>query len=208
LDSLKKDTAVSRSNVYAPGTQSNLRSQWKTFFMFCFYFGLQPIPVSTETLCLFAQFLLRSVKSVSAIKTYVAGVRTLHLFLDTPSPPSLDFNLKLTLKGIAKNLKHVPLQKLPITPVMLAHFLDYLDLSVELHLSFWTCCLFAFFLCARKSNLLPQSKNKCFDNTFLLRSDVTKLKHRLVVCIKWSKTNQTNEKFLTIPIFRIKYSAL
>ena len=205
---MRKEAAHSKNSAYAAGTISNLHSQWKSYLMFCLYFGIQSFPASTDVLCLYAQFLSRSFKSISAIRTYVAGVRTLHLFLNVMLPTSQQFFLNLTLKGISKRLKHVPLQKLPITPDILSHMLLHLDLSVELHLVFWTCCLFAFFLCARKSNLLPHSRNKLSQNSYLLRSDVLRTTDSLVVCIKWSKTNQTNEEYLTIPLFKIKNSIL
>jgi hypothetical protein len=208
LTALRKDVAHSKNSAYAAGTLSNLHSQWKSYIMFCLYFGMQSFPATTDVLCLYAQFLSRSFKSISVIKAYVAGVRTLHLFLNITLPTSHQFFLNLTLKGISKRLKHVPLQKLPITPDILSHMFCHLDLSVEVNLVFWTCCLFAFFLCARKSNLLPQSRYKHSQNSYLLRSDVIRTTENLVVCIKWSKTNQTNEKFLTIPLFKIKHSIL
>ena len=39
------------------------------------------LPVSTNTLQLFAQFLSRSFKSTEPIKNYINGVKTMHLIL-------------------------------------------------------------------------------------------------------------------------------
>ena len=183
---LRLEAKTSRLNAFAVGTQSNLRAQWKAFFMFCLYFGLQPVPASTQVLCLFGQFLARSFKSISSIRAYISGVRTLHLFLDVPFVPEPTFVLSLTLKGIAKALRHFPLQKLPITPHILVRLFDQLDPNSEFHAALWCSFLFGFLLCARKSNLMPISAAKFNPNVCLLRSDVKVSPNGLVICIKWS----------------------
>jgi integrase len=176
--------------------------------MFCLYFGLQPVPASTQVLCLFGQFLARSFKSISSIRAYISGVRTLHLFLDVPFVPEPTFVLSLTLKGIAKALRHFPLQKLPITPHILVRIFDQLDPNSEFHAALWCSFLFGFLLCARKSNLMPISAAKFNPNLCLLRYDVKVSPNGLVICIKWSKTNQTGERFLTIPLLPCPGSVL
>jgi integrase len=208
LSTLRSDAKQSRLTAYAPGTRSNLRAQWKAYFTFCIFFGLQPVPSSIQVLCLFAQFLSRSFKSISAVKSYISGVRTLHLFLDVPLELAPQFILSLTLKGIAKQLRHFPLQKLPITPEILLRLHAVLDHDSQFHATLWCSFLFAFFLCARKSNLLPVSSAKFNPNQSLVRSDIQLSRLGLVVSIKWSKTNQTGEKFLTIPLLRCHNSVL
>ena len=69
-------------SAYAEGTKKNMKTQWKSFFLFCFYFHLTPLPCDLDTLCLFAQFLSRSFKSVDSIRNYLNGVKVLHLILD------------------------------------------------------------------------------------------------------------------------------
>ena len=49
--------------------------------MFCISFGFTFLPASTSTVQLYAQFLSRSTKSVSSIRNYLSGVRTVHLLL-------------------------------------------------------------------------------------------------------------------------------
>ena len=83
---LQKGTKQSMKNAYAEGTFKNLCTQIKTFLIFCEYFKLSPLPVSVETLCMYAQFLNRSFRSVSSIKNYLSGVKTLHLLLDVEYP--------------------------------------------------------------------------------------------------------------------------
>ncbi len=74
---LRQDLAVSKKSGYAVGTANNLRIQWKSFLLFCFYFKLTPVPVTTDTLSLYAQFLSRTFASTDSIRNYVSGVRTM-----------------------------------------------------------------------------------------------------------------------------------
>ena len=69
---------LSKQAAYAPGTKLNFVSKLKTFLLFCLYFILEILPVSELTLCLYAQFLSRTFRSVSAIKAYVQVIKSLH----------------------------------------------------------------------------------------------------------------------------------
>jgi hypothetical protein len=77
------------------------------------YFKLSCYPVSLSTICCYAQFLSRSLKSVDSIRN---GVRVLHLYLDYPFPHSENFVYKLLIKGLVKTKQHFPRRALPITP--------------------------------------------------------------------------------------------
>jgi hypothetical protein len=81
--------------------------------MFCKYFQINPIPTTVQVLCFYAQFLSRSFKSVNSIKNYLSGVKLLHLYLDDDYPKFDEFQLKLTLKGLARIHPHCPKQALP-----------------------------------------------------------------------------------------------
>ena len=78
--------------------------------MFCEYFQINPIPTTVQILCVYAQFLSRSFKSVNSIKNYLSGVKLLHLYLDDYYPTFDEFQLKLTLKGLARINSHCPKQ--------------------------------------------------------------------------------------------------
>jgi len=81
------DARLSRQSAFSLGTNRNLLVQFKTYFMFCIYFGLNPVPVTLADLSLYAQFLSRSFKTVASIKNYVHGVRVLHLGIGRKSEP-------------------------------------------------------------------------------------------------------------------------
>ena len=75
--------------------------------MFCIYFKLTFLPVTTETLSLYVQFLSRSFKSTHSIRNYISGVKTMHLFLGYSTEQINEFLINLSLKGIARTQPHM-----------------------------------------------------------------------------------------------------
>lgn len=198
---LKDDLKFSRKSGFAVGTTKNLRIQWESFLLFCFFFGFNPLPASTEVVSLYVQFLSRSFKSVDAIKNYVSGIRTMHLLLGI----SIDINsylINLTVKGINRLHPRCIRQALPITPAILKQFYSGLDFTSPLDVCFWCLFLFAFFLLARKSNLVLERKSD-ISGKFLLRKDVTKQADYLLVTFRWSKTIQFGDRLLQIPLIKM-----
>lgn len=78
-----------------------------------------------------------------------------------------------------------------------------LDFTKPSDLVYWCLFLFAFFLFARKSNLVPTTKKDFENKKFLLREDVKFEVDYLLVYLKWSKTIQFGERILEIPIIAI-----
>ena len=81
MKTLKSDLKTSRHNAFADSTTKNLRTQRESFLLFCFYFNLSYLPVDTETLCLYSQFLSRSFKFTNTIKNYISGIKTMHYII-------------------------------------------------------------------------------------------------------------------------------
>ena len=131
LQRLKEDVKVSKHNAFASGTRKNLHIQWKSFLLFCIYFGLQPLPADSNTVTLYVQFLSRSFKSVQSIKNYVSGVRFLHILWDLEFPDVLSVDMKLVLRGLARLNPHCPRQALPISPDILIQMFSFLDNHVK-----------------------------------------------------------------------------
>lgn len=107
MHKLKRDLKSSRRHAYADSTNKNLKIQWETYLLFCIYFGLSYLPVSTETLSLYAQFLSRSFKATQSIRNYISGVKTMHYLLGYSVENINNFILNLSLKGIAKLHPHL-----------------------------------------------------------------------------------------------------
>ena len=118
-----------------------------------------------------------------------------------------DFLINLTLRGINRQNPHLVKQAKHITPEILLKIHGVLDFSIKSDVVFWCLFLFAFFLFARKSNLVPDSENYVHKK-FLLREDVQICDNVLVVNIKWSKTIQFGERMLKIPLLEIPGSDL
>ena len=205
---LQQDVKTSIRNAFAPGTWKNFKVQWKAYFLFCHYFDMPPLPASLDILCSYAQFLGRSFKSHSSISNYLSGVRSLHLFADVPCPSLSDFQLKLLLRGLAREKAHCPVQAAPVTLDVLLRIRMQLDLAKPLHATFWCLFLFAFFLMARKSNLVPDSIPSFDPDKQLIRDRVKILEDHLIVTFPWSKTNQFGNRLLEIPLCEIPHSPL
>lgn len=203
LSLLHKDAKNSRQSAYASGTTKNLHTQWKTFLMFCTFFEIISIPVSLHNLCLYAQFLSRTFKSVASIKNYINGVRILHLFLDIEFPDLKKFEIKLLLRGIARSNPHLPKRALAITPDILARIHSFLNLSNPNEASFWSLFLTAFFMMARKSNLVPNGIKDFDPKKHLTRQDIKIQNNALLITLKWSKTIQFGERLLQIILVAI-----
>ena len=152
--------------------------------MFCDYFNLQDLPTCVNTLCLYAQFLSRSFKSVQSIQNYLSGVKTLHSMLDVVFPSENVLQLKLLLRGIAREKQHIPRKAEPVSPTILLDMYPYLNLSKYFDVAWWSAVLLMFFLMARKSNLFPDSIKTFDSKKQLLRRDITLKDDLLIVNIK------------------------
>ena len=120
------------------------------------------------------------------------------------SHPSLSY----TLKGIARQKKHVPKQAFPITVEMLKKFKDRLDLRSREGSTTWALFLLAFLLMARKSNLVPDSEDTFDPKKQLTRNDITFNDRALLVNIKWSKTLQFGKREHVVPLLAQENSEL
>lgn len=207
LNTLKTELKSSRRQAYADSTNKNLKIQWETYMLFCFYFNLTYLPVSTNTLSLFAQFLSRSFKSIQSIKNYISGVKTMHYLLGFSTSQINEFLINLSLRGISRIKPHLVRKAESMTPDILLQMYKFLDLKKAKDTVFWCLFLFAFFLFARKSNLVPDTNNYK-SKKFLLRQDVKQLDDILIVTIKWSKTIQFGQRILQIPLIKIPDSVL
>lgn len=206
LDKLKRDLKNSRKHAYAEGTYKNLQIQWESFLLFCIHFGLCYLPVTTETLSLYAQFLSRSFKAPQSIKNYLSGVKTMHYLLGFSTQNINDFLINISLRGIERLHPHQIKQASPITPEILGHIYKLLDTESKTDSVFWCLFLFAFFLFARKSNLVPNSEADISKNKILLRKDIQLVNEMLIVSMRWSKTNQFGQRILQIPLLAIPES--
>lgn len=208
LQNLERDLDRSNKAAYAEGTRKNFKVQWESYLLFCTYFNLVSLPASTKTLQMFAQFLSRTFKSTDSINNYINGVKSMHRFLGYSTEHINNFILNLSLKGMAKLKPYCVKQAEPITPEILSKIAKFMNFSDKDNIVFWCLFLFAFFLLARKSNLVPTSLKDIKENKILFRRDIQDYGDHLIISMKWTKTIQKGERILQIPLIQIQDSIL
>lgn len=176
--------------------------------MFCFYFKLTPVPAELTTVCLYVQFLSRTLTPPS-IRNYLSGVKLLHLFSGADYPFTKDFVLSLTLRGIARRAFHTPRRAPPVSPSLLLRLSSFLLLNGDPRSATLLCAfLFAFFLMVRLANIVPPSLRQFDPRRHLTRGDVVFTAHGLFVTFRCTKTIQFGERLLHIPLLSIPGSPL
>ena len=153
---LRRDLRQSRLAAYSAGTVRNLRTQWKAYLLFCHYFGFTFLPASAHNICLYAQFLSRSI-TPNSIRNYINGVRLLHLYHGFDFALLQDFTVRTTLSGISRLASHTPSRALAITVHILSAVQEVINPTNSSELVVFCTALFAFFLFVRLSNLLPST---------------------------------------------------
>ena len=120
MSQLSRDLKKSRKAAYAAGTSRNHRTQWRTYLYFTIHFKLVFLPASVQTICLFCQFLSRSLTPPS-IRNYLSGVMLFHLMLGFSFPDLSAYELHVTRRGIEWLAQHIspsayppPLLPLPL----------------------------------------------------------------------------------------------
>ena len=189
---------ISRSNAFAKGTYSNLRTQIRSYFAFCVYFRRSPLPADPVTIHAYVQFLSRTLKP-STIKNYLLGVRMLHIFHGLPDIISDDFMLELEMRGISRLNPHVPQRARPVTPKILLLYYQGMDHSSSLHSSVWACSLFLFYTLSRLGSMLPTSHSTS-KRKFLTKDRVNPSREGLLVTFLHTKTIQFGRRRLHIPL--------
>lgn len=128
----------------------------------------------------------------------------MHLILGYSTDHINSYLLNLSLKGIQRLNSHCVKRAEPITLDILFQFHEILDFSVNENIVYWCLFLFAFFLAARKSNLVPGSSKDIFKGKYLNSNHVHYYGNVILVHFNWSKTIQFGERQLIVPLLRLK----
>ena len=205
---IRKDLKYTLRSAYSARTFDILRTQFKAFLLFCTYFRFTPTPATLDTVCLYVQFLSRTL-SPPAIRNCLSGVKLLHLFSGFEFLFNKDFLLSLTLRSIARNALHTPRRAPPVTPDVFYHISKVLDFENDpLSSALFCAFLFTFLLMAPLANIVTRSR-QCFDpSRHLTRRDIATNQHGLIVTFKCTKTLQFGERKLHIPWVRLPGSPL
>ena len=134
---LRQGIASSTSKVYT--------SAQKAFLEFCRRLQLTPLPASECTLILFVAELAQS-HSHAMIRTYLVGVRHLHVSHGLGNPMEGALKLELVLKGARRKEPKQKTTRLPITPSILEKVKQVLDQSPGFNSTMlWAACCLGFF---------------------------------------------------------------
>lgn len=174
-------------------------SALRTYFSFCIKFQLRALCPTSLTVCMFVEFLARTYKCDKSIKNIVSAIRLLHKRLHLDAPALYDFDLQLMLRAFKITLGG-PRQKLPVTLDILYKLCIACDSLGRLGVVLKCVFLFAFFGFLRCSNLVPDTANDFDIHRHLSRGDVFLHGAQLVIMIKWSKTLQSKERFILLPL--------
>ena len=205
LRELRRDLKVTRKAAFAAGTHTNHLAQWRTYLLFCLYFSFDFLSATVDTVCLFSQFLSRSLTPAS-VRNYLRWFKFLDVPLGHDFPLLRTFSIRITLRGMDRMALHFPMRAPPVTPSILFSLIQLscrVDSSPE-YITF----LCAFFLMGRISNIVPLCTRSFDCRKHLCRGDIVSAPHGLTVAFKWSKTNQTGIRHLLLPLVAMPNSPL
>lgn len=179
----------------AKNTTKTYRAAQKRYLEFCERFSLQPLPATEQVLILFVAELAQSV-SHATIRTYLSGVRNLHLTRGWSDPPMRTLRLDLVLNGIRRAKARPPKVKLPVTPLILKliHGVLVQQETERDNLAVWAACCLGFFGFLRTAEFTVPQRSAVDPMTHLMVDDIAVDSHTmpslLQVRIKASKTDQ------------------
>ena len=190
----------SRSRAFADKTSANHLTVWVKYLKFCLYFSLIAFPATEQVISWFAQKIANGVKSAKTVASSISAVEKLHLILGFHIRGFRNYLLRLTMMGISRGCTFVSKQAQPITLELLSKIYHHVDLSSREDALFWLCCLLAFFLLFRKSNLVPDTLRGFNPAKQLKWQDLIYTGHNIIVGIRWSKTDQFGRQLKTYPL--------
>ena len=200
--------AVAKASAFAPGTAKNFKSQWSSYYAFCRYYSLVPLPCTLENLCRYITFMASSLKSYQSLKKYVNGLKVLHKCYSMSVDIFLSFDVKLVLQCARKEMGIINHAKLPISPSILLAIRRFMDLSKPDLAALWCAFLVAFFAFLRKSNLVPRSRSTFDPLMNLSRGSFQRTTYGLLITLEKTKTVQCKERLIQIPLTCIPGSLL
>ena len=185
---------------YRPGTRRNKRSQAAIYTRFCESHGLNVFPADEWQLCRYAAYTATQVTTAGTVENYVGGVHTLQQLAGYPALPLSSPNLKLLMEGIKVALATPLRQAVPVTKELLLEIAQKIDWGNPYILCNYSAALTGFYMCLRKSNLVPVSTNQFDPVEQLTRGNVSidPEGELMMVHIEWSKMNQHKKKDLWV----------
>ena len=153
------------------------------------------------------RYVANAVTSFDTVTRYLSLVKRLHEFGAMAFPAQVHL-LKFELMVIKKELMHLVKKAPPIMPTILLEIAGKVDWTREEEMVAYAALVIGFTLFLRKSNLVSESVNSFNKKEQLTVEDVWCHQELVMVEIKWSKTLQTRDKELVIPLVPAKTQML
>ena len=189
-----------------PGTHANHLSHLLSFLRFCLHFQLTDLPSSTDTLSVFAEFLLQSGRAPNSVLNTLSSIKYFHLVKGLSMAGFESFNYRMLRLAIPRSIKHLPSGATPIDK----NILDLIAVNAlkfgRQGLAFACLCLVSFYTMARLSSLVPLHAFDLDLQRTLLLSDVVSHNNGFDICVKWGKTDQPPTKGIVVPIVKTQNS--
>ncbi len=189
-----------KGQAFRPGTLANHMTMIKKYIKFCIKFKLEYINPSQQTVCIYIEQLAQQFKSYKSVANYVGAIRLLHKYMDIKAPAIDSFQVALMLRATTITMRNIPNRRPPISTQMMQKLCEICDRQGSVGLVIKLAILLGFLGFLRASNLCPKSSQKFDTSRHLTRSDVRVTTKGLIVRLKWSKTLQSANQPLEIPI--------
>ena len=197
---LNKNTvhAVKHGNTHS--TRVNKRVHIEAYYRFCDIYKFRPFPPTDWRYCQFAMHLADEGKAPGTVDNYVSTVCTTHRLAGFDAPVPNQIHFRMISDYIEKTNARPVKQAEPITEMALKVMFTAVNFDSELEAVAWTAVLVAFQGLFRGSNI-GQPTRKTFDaDRNFIRSDLYVKDGFLTVCVRWSKTIQTKNKIVEVPM--------
>ena len=145
---MEKQTKHLLRKGIAQSTEKLYNSAQKGFLQFCHHLSLQPLPATEDTLILYVTDLAQS-RTHSTIRTYLAGVRHIHIVHGPGNPLEGKLRLNLVLKGINRVKPRPNCPRLSVTPLIMTALKSALETQPCFERA--ACCVgfFGFLRCGK-----------------------------------------------------------
>lgn len=178
----------------ATSTEKTYSTAQRSFLSFCQDLNLSPLPATEDTLILYVTHLAQT-KVHSTIRTYLAGVRHLHIINGLGNPLEGKLRLELVLKGINRVKPRQSCPRLPVTPTILEVIRQALLQNPGFNSTMlWAACCMGFFGFMRSGEFTVPSAAQFDPKRHLTTADLTldspSNPSTVAVTLRFSKTDQ------------------
>ena len=184
---------------YAENSLDNMHTHKARYMEFCEIFSFKAFPVNQWQLVRYASFLSLVLKSHKSISNYCNTICVISE-LSGHGKVLKGLYYKKCIDGIRRKLRHIEKQAAPISFKMLHKILPHVNIQDDKQLVIWVTILFGFHLFLRKSNLIPDSRNKFDSFKQFQRRDFRAHEDVLIAHIKWAKNRQFADQKLLLPM--------